>query len=125
MNGIKRSSLHVVDCNESDRTQSNRYLALREISKRLDKQHNFKKGQLVRWKAGLQNRNYPGTTDLAIVRQVLETPVFDPSENTAGSPYFLETLTLVIGVFTEDSFAEYWVDGRRFEPCDLMCSDHS
>ena len=49
---------------------------------------------------------------------VLPAPVFDPSETSAASPYFQEPLGLVIGVFHEDDFVEYRIDGRRFEPID-------
>jgi len=58
----------------------------------------FTKGQLVRWKLGLNNCRFPDHGEPAI--QVL---IFDPSENAAGSPYFQEPLTIVIGTCRETS----------------------
>ncbi|WP_144259740.1 hypothetical protein [Methylocystis sp. ATCC 49242] len=90
---------------------------LRELSDRLDRPHEFVKGQFVQWKAGLKNRHYPNYGEPAIVTAVLTTPVFDQSDLSAASPYYLEALTIVIVTCVEDEFVEYRVDGRRFEPC--------
>jgi len=89
---------------------------LRELSDRLDRPHEFAKGQFVQWKTGLKNRNYPNYSEPAIVTAVLASPVFDESDLSAASPYFLEALTVVIGTCVDDEFVEYRVDGRRFEP---------
>ncbi len=89
---------------------------LRELAERLERSHEFAKGQFVQWKAGLKNRLYPNYGEPAIVTAILETPVFDQSDLSAASPYFLEALTIVIGTCVDDEFVEYRVDGRRFEP---------
>ena len=47
---------------------------------------------------------------------VLPSPLFDPNETSAASPYFQEPLGLVIGIFHEGAFVEFRLDGRRFEP---------
>ena len=65
---------------------------LAELANRLDQFHEFKKGQFVKWKAGLQNRKYPAFGEPAIVRAVLSQ--------------------------LDGDFAEFRVDGRRFEPFD-------
>jgi hypothetical protein len=46
------------------------------------------------------------------------SPVYDPNETSAGSPYFQEPLTIVIGNYRDDELLEFRVDGRRFEPVD-------
>jgi hypothetical protein len=70
----------------------------------------------VRWKSGLKNRKFCDYGEPAIVTAVLPSPIFDPSEVAAASPYFQEPLTLIIGTFRDDDFLEFRIDGRRFEP---------
>lgn len=89
---------------------------LKELAERLNPLNAFTKGQFVKWKPGLKNKRFPDYGEPAIVTDVLPNPVFDPSENSAGSPYFQEPLTIVIGTFRDDDLFEYHVDGRRFEP---------
>jgi hypothetical protein len=89
-----------------------------ELAGRLDQHNVFVKGQFVMWKPGLKNRKFPDYGEPSIVTAVLPTPIFDPSENAAGSPYFQEPLTLVVGTFRDDDLLEFRVDGRRFEPVD-------
>jgi hypothetical protein len=83
---------------------------------RLDQFHAFGKGQFVRWKSGLKNRKFPDYGDPAIVAAVLPSPIFDPSEVAAASPYFQEPLALIIGTFRDDDFLEFRIDCRSFEP---------
>jgi len=89
---------------------------LKELADRLDQFHAFAKGQFVKWKTGLKNRKFPDYGEPAIVSAVLPSPVFDPSETAAASPYFQEPLTLIIGTYRDDDLLEFRVDGRRFEP---------
>jgi hypothetical protein len=92
---------------------------LSELANAMDKHHIFRRGQLVRWKAGLRNRVAPAYNEAAVVRQVLAVPVFDGCEaaSCASSPYFGEPLTLVLAIPGPDGdFAELRYDGRRFEP---------
>ena len=84
----------------------------------MDRFHCFAKGRFVKWKPGLKNRKFPDYGEPAIVTAVLPSPIFDPSETTAGSPYFQEPLTFVLGTYREDEFLEFPVDSRRFEPFD-------
>ncbi len=87
---------------------------LQQLAERLDE--HFRKGQFVVWNAGLKNRKFPDYGEPCIITNVLPAPIFDPTESAAGSPYFQEPLNLVIGVFHEDDFVEYRMDGRRLEP---------
>jgi hypothetical protein len=91
---------------------------LEELAERLDQFHRFAKGQFVKWKPGLKNRKFPDYGEPAIVTAVLPSPIFDPGEGTAGSPYFQEPLTFVVGMCMEDEFLEFRLDARRFEPFD-------
>lgn len=91
---------------------------LAELAERLDKPHNFTKGEFVKWKPGLKNKTFPDYGEPALIRAVMPNPIFDPTENGAGSPYFQEPLTLVVAIFAEDDLLEFRVDGRRFEPFD-------
>ncbi len=91
---------------------------LKELSERLDQFHSFNKGQFVKWKPGLKNRKFPDYGEPAIVTAVLPSAIFDPGEVTAGSPYFQEPLTFVLGTYRDDEFLEFRLDSRRFEPFD-------
>jgi hypothetical protein len=91
---------------------------LKELAERLDEFHSFTKGQIVKWKPGLKNRQAPDYGEPAIVTAVLPRAIFDGTEVGAGSPYFQEPLTLVIGIYREDDLLEFRLDGRRFEPFD-------
>ncbi len=77
--------------------------------------HDFKAGDLVRWKQGLKNKRSPLYDQPAIVIDVLERPLRD-TESDAGSPYFGESLDLVLGVLVDMEFLMYHFDKRRFEP---------
>jgi|SRR5208282_3203295 len=89
---------------------------LKELADRLDQFHAFTKGQFLKWKPGLKNRKFPDYGEPTIVTAVLPSPILDPSEGTAASPYFQEPLTIIIGTYRDDDFLEFRVDGRRFEP---------
>jgi hypothetical protein len=91
---------------------------LKELAERLDHFHNFTKGQFVKWKPGLKNRKFPDHGEPAIVTAILPSPTFDPSEVTAGSPYFQEPLTFVLGIYRDDEFLEFRLDSRICEPFD-------
>ena len=93
---------------------------LKELSDRLDQFHAFGKGQFVKWKSGLKNRKFPDYGEPAIVTAVLPSPVFDPSEVSSASPYFQEPLSIIIGTYREDDFLEFRVDGRKFEPFEIL-----
>jgi hypothetical protein len=90
-----------------------------ELASCMDETNPFKKGQLVRWKAGLKNRILPAYNEPIIVREVLAQPLYDSCETArcTGSPFFGEPLTLVVGLIDPDGdFVELRYDGRRFEP---------
>ena len=91
---------------------------LKELAERLDQFHSFTKGQFVKWKPGLKNRKFPDYGEPAIVTAVLPSAIFDPGEVSAGSPYFQEPLTFVLGTYRDDDFLLFRLDSRRFEPFD-------
>ena len=111
-------ALHVASASESNDPATSHKQMLAELAERLYQYHAFAKGQFVVWKPGLKNRKFPDYGEPAIVTSVLPAPIFDPSETAAGSPYFQEPLSLVIGVICDDDFVEFRVDGRRFEPAE-------
>jgi hypothetical protein len=90
---------------------------LKACAARLVKAQTFSKGQLVQWKKGLKNKRTPAYGEPVIVVETLAQPVFDTETKSAGSPYFLEPLTLVAGELDNDGdFLCFHYDGRRFEP---------
>jgi len=87
-----------------------------ELFDRMRQRHAFEVGQLVKWKAGLKNRKFADYGEPAIVTAILPIPIFDPGEGSAGSPYFQEPLDFVVGIYRDEEYLEYRVDGRRFQP---------
>lgn len=76
----------------------------------------FEPGHIVRWKSGLKNRQLPAYGEHAIVMEVLDPPVFDPSPQLRGSNLFREPLSLAVGMHdAEGDFLVFHLDGRRFE----------
>ncbi|MDB9371854.1 hypothetical protein [Nodularia sphaerocarpa] len=75
----------------------------------------FQVGQLVKWKEYLKNRKIPHKKQPAIVVAVLDEPITS-SEDESGSPYFLETLDIILGIMIDDNtFLTFYYDSRRFE----------
>jgi hypothetical protein len=89
---------------------------LRKIHARLLEKHNFKVGDVVRWKEGLKNRRMPAYGQAAIVLEVLDKPLVDEKE-TAGSAYFREPLDVLLS-FTDgdNNMISFHFDSRKFEP---------
>ncbi len=110
--------LHLADGPAKDDPAEARKRMLKQLVDRLDEGHVFSRGQIVVWKAGLKNKKRPDYGEPAIVTGVYPTPIYDETENSSGSPYFYEPLSLVIGLYYDDDFVEFRVDGRRFEPTD-------
>ena len=111
-------AIRLSDAAKSDLpTELHRY-KLKELAERLDQLHSFTRGQFVKWKPGLKNRKFPDYGEPAIVTAILPSAIFDPGEVTAGSPYFQEPLTFVLGTYRDDEFLEFRLDSRRFEPFD-------
>jgi hypothetical protein len=89
---------------------------LKACAQRFNRKADFAVGQLVQWKKGMRNKRSPAYGQPAIVIERLDAPVYD-SEKSAGSPYFHEPLTLVLGVIDKDGdFVGFHYDARRFEP---------
>ncbi|MEG4442727.1 hypothetical protein QUB47_27915 [Microcoleus sp. AT9_B5] len=73
-------------------------------------------GQIVKWKENLKNRKLPRKSQPAIVIAILDQPVIS-TDDESGSPYFLETLDIILGIIVGDgTFLTFYYDSRRFEP---------
>ena len=108
------------DFNEAEIAQAKQMLDI--AFKALKVPHNFQPGKFVRWKKGMKNRKLPAYGDLAIVVEVLPTPVYDrKSAGESESPLFHEPLDLILGVFArnDEEFLLLHYDSRRFEPFPL------
>ncbi|EDN68608.1 hypothetical protein BGP_2956 [Beggiatoa sp. PS] len=90
---------------------------LSTIHKKLLESHEFKVGDLVKWKEGLKNKKRPYSDQPAIVIQLLEQPLIERQGEEAGSPYYREPLDIILGLFDDDDeFLIFYYDKRRFEP---------
>lgn len=106
------------DVNEEEQNNyGEEYIAqLKSVCKSFIKKESLEVGQIVKWKEHLQNRKLPHKNQPAIVIAILDKPVISTDEE-AGSPYFLETLDIILGVIVENgTFLTYYYDSRRFEP---------
>ena len=76
----------------------------------------FNVGQILKWKEKLKNRKFPLENQPAIVVSILHEPVIS-KDDESGSPYFLETLDIILGIIVDDgTFLTFHYDSRRFEP---------
>jgi len=127
MSSSKSTDLvRIIPSHSTDDPATQHARRLTGLSVALDKPHVFEKGQLVRWKAGLRNRTFPAYNEPAVVREVLAAPVYDgcATARCAGSPYFGEPLSLVLGIVDPDGdFVELRYDARRFEPLKQNSAD--
>ena len=75
-----------------------------------------KPGDLVQWKQGLKNRRLPEYDEPVVVIKVLPETTYSTNED-AGSAYFQEPLTMVLGVMDSDGeLVAFHFDGARFMP---------
>jgi hypothetical protein len=79
--------------------------------------YNFNKNDIVKWKKGLKNRKFPTENQPAIIVDILNPPLKN-TEQEAGSPYFRESLDVILGIIDEKrgDFIVFHYDSRRFEP---------
>src|SRR5215469_11364998 len=106
----KHNTLQLLPSGTGEGPTAAHWRRLAELANTMDRPHTFRKGQLVRWKAGLKNRKMPAYNEAAIVREILDAPVFDTCETAscAGSPYFGEPLNLVLAILDPDNdFVEF------------------
>jgi hypothetical protein len=90
---------------------------LRTVYKKLLDIHEFKVGDLVKWKEGLKNKKRPHLNQPAIVIELLGEPLRERQGEEAGSPYYREPLDIILGLFDDDhEFMMFYYDKRRFEP---------
>ena len=114
----KRPLIRLLDGDADDAPTKRLVSRLSHLAVAMDVVHEFKVGQIVKWNAGLKNRKIPAYDEPAIVRDIMDPPIYDNCElsGCAGSPNFREPLTIVIGLIDPDGdFIELRVDGRRFK----------
>ncbi|HEY9804496.1 MAG TPA: hypothetical protein V6D25_29460 [Leptolyngbyaceae cyanobacterium] len=88
---------------------------LKYACENLLKKENFAVGQIVKWKKHLKNRKLPYRNQPAIVVSLLDKPVISTTDES-GSPYFLETLDIILGIIVDDgTFLTFYYDSRRFQ----------
>lgn len=87
---------------------------LKELQKSMAVKHEFRVGDVVKWKDGLQNKRCEGPF---VVLEILGSAVFDGKESS-GSPYFKEPLDTVLGHMHDERLTALHGDSRRFEPAE-------
>ena len=102
---------------EAQNNYGEEYIAqLKSVCKSFIKKESLEVGQIVKWKEHLKNRKLPHKNQPAIVIAILEQPVIS-TDDESGSPYFLETLDIILGIIVGNgTFLTFYYDSRRFEP---------
>ncbi|MDM8557835.1 hypothetical protein [Candidatus Parabeggiatoa sp. HSG14] len=104
------------DDTTEDNYDENHVANLQKTYESFLEKHNFKKGQLVKWKKGLCNRPLPMENQPAIVMEILENKLLQSEQETA-STYFREPLDIVLGLIDRDgTLITFHYDSGRFEP---------
>lgn len=103
--------------NESEHlTIKEKLQRLKDCKDAINIKHNFKVGDIVKWKPNLKNKTMPEYGEPLIVLELLEKPFFDKDEGPS-SPYFNEPLDIVLGLIADEGeFISFYFDSRRFEP---------
>jgi hypothetical protein len=101
---------------EEEKNYGEEYIAqLKLACKNFLRKESFEVGQIVKWKENLKNRKLPHKNQPAIVIAILDEPVIS-TDDESGSPYFLETLDIILGIVVDDdTFLTFYYDSRRFE----------
>lgn len=101
---------------EEEKNYGEEYLVqLKSACKNFLRKESFEVGQIVKWKENLKNRRLPHKNQPAIVITILDEPVIS-TDDESGSPYFLETLDIILGIIVDDgTFQTFYYDSRRFE----------
>jgi hypothetical protein len=102
--------------NEEERNYGEEHLAqLRSACENFLNKETFEVEQIVKWKKNLKNRKLPHKNQPAVVIAILDEPVIS-TDDESGSPYFLETLDIILGIINDDgTFLTFYYDSRRFE----------
>lgn len=81
-------------------------------------QHEFKVGQVVQWKAGMQVSTLPAPSQPAVVVEVLSTPIDDADNHMLLDPLRTLRCDMVIAFDSPDEgvLVTTYADSRRFEP---------
>lgn len=87
---------------------------LTELRRTYEDKIELRPGDLIQWKNKLKNRKLPKYGDPAIVMEVLESPVLNTHGNV-GDSNFNEACDIKIGMYIEDTFVMFYVDGHRFQ----------
>lgn len=90
---------------------------LTHLCNELQSKASFATGDIVVWKDGLKNKNYPEYGQPAIVLERLDAPIVNSVDDT-GSTYFNERLDVVLGLISrdeDDAFLVFYYDSRRFK----------
>ena len=87
---------------------------LKESFAALNERESFTKGDIVVWKDRMKNRRIPSYGEPSIVLETFDPPLIEPEES-AGSQYYRERLSVRLGFFSEEGdFISFLYDGRRF-----------
>lgn len=87
-----------------------------ELHNKYAEENEFKPGDLVQWKRGLQNKNQPANYGEPAVVVSIKPGNIDPRSDS-GSPYFQERLDLLCAVIDKDGDFIVWpFDSSRMEP---------
>ncbi|WAG00113.1 hypothetical protein NRZ31_04905 [Aeromonas dhakensis] len=87
---------------------------LQQLKATFDAEHVFAPGDVIQWKPGMRDRNYPAYGTPAIVLEVLSPPIQQCDDiSTCSAPAKHD---LVIGINMKGELIHYYADSRRYQP---------
>jgi predicted alpha-1,6-mannanase (GH76 family) len=87
---------------------------LKKLKNNIDKPIDFKEGDIVIWKKGLKNKNWPLYNQPAIVMKKYDNPIYDEKAN-ASNHIFKEPLDVELGIIMDNNdFLTFHYDSHRF-----------
>lgn len=89
---------------------------LDELAIHYNKRHEFKVGDMVKWKDGMKQNSIPKYGQEAVVVEILPQPIFNNDPDKVGTPYWMEPNDIRIGIKMKGQFIIFHFDSRRFEP---------
>lgn len=108
------------DLAEISRTMKEQQLnPLLELADRFMQKHEYREGDVVKWKPGLQMMSLPAVNQPAVVLELLDEPVID-HEAELGDPARSIRCDMMIGFMVDDQrMVTTLADSRRFDPFDM------
>ncbi len=111
MEAIAAAATECAKCNSDDAVAATPE-EMADFGNRYLKKHEFKPGDLVKWKKGLRNCRMPAEGSAGVVMEVIP----GQRENISEGHMQYAPADVRVGVIIKGGFEGFWLDGSRLEP---------